>query len=101
MVENYCPYTTHIVLFKSPRDVQQVALIVRQLNSTQFLKESYELATKQQFGHFRNFIRNHETSFRKILSKQASLKEKRKIFFREIEPLKTVTFLCYVYLNTA
>ena len=43
--------TTHIVLFKSPRDVQQIGLIGRQLNNTQFSRESYELATKQFFGH--------------------------------------------------
>ena len=43
--------TTHIILFKSPRDVQQIGLIGRQLNNTQFLNESYELATKQPFGH--------------------------------------------------
>ena len=46
--------TTHIVLFKSPRDVQQIGLIGRQLNNTQFLRESYELATKQPFGHLLN-----------------------------------------------
>ena len=44
-------YTTHMILFKSPQDVQQIALIFRQLNNTQFLKESYELATKQRIGH--------------------------------------------------
>ena len=43
--------TTNIILFKSPRDVQQIGLIGRQLSNTQFLKESYELATKQPFGH--------------------------------------------------
>ena len=43
--------TTHIVLFKSPRDVQQIGLIGRQLNNKQFLRESYELATKQPFCH--------------------------------------------------
>ena len=43
--------TTHIVLFKLPRDVQQIALIGRQLNNTQLLRESYELATKQLFDH--------------------------------------------------
>ena len=30
--------TTHITLFKSPHDVQQIGLIGRQLNNTQFLK---------------------------------------------------------------
>ena len=44
--------TTHIVLFKSPRDVQQIGLIGRQLNNAQFLRESYELATKPAFGQF-------------------------------------------------
>ena len=43
--------TTHIILFKSPRDIQQIGLIGRQLNNTQFLKDCYELATKQPFGH--------------------------------------------------
>ena len=43
--------TTLIVLFKSPRDVQQIGLIGRQLNKTQFLRKSYELATKQPFCH--------------------------------------------------
>ena len=43
--------TTYIVLFKSPRYVQEIALIGRQLNNTQFLRECYELATKQPFGH--------------------------------------------------
>ena len=42
--------TTHIVLFKLPRYVQQISLTGRQLNNTQFLGECYELATKQPFG---------------------------------------------------
>ena len=43
--------TTHIILFKSPLEIQQIGLIGRQLNNTQVLKDSYELATKQPFGH--------------------------------------------------
>ena len=43
--------TTHIILFKSPRDIQQIGLIGRQLSNTQFLKDRYELANKQPFGH--------------------------------------------------
>ena len=43
--------TTHIILFKSPRDIQQITYVGKQLNNTIFLKESYELATKQPFGH--------------------------------------------------
>ena len=44
---------THIILFKSPRDIQQITYVGKHLNNTNFLKESYELATKQAFGHFR------------------------------------------------
>ena len=43
--------TTHIIIFKSPRDIQQVSFIGRQLDNTNFLKESYELATKEPYGH--------------------------------------------------
>ena len=43
--------TTNIILFKSPSDVQQISLIGRQLNMTQFAKEIYELATKHSFRH--------------------------------------------------
>ena len=46
-------------------------------------------------------IENHENSFREILSKQARLKKKKKIFVIELEVLKTVGFSFYVYLNTA
>ena len=43
--------TSHIILFKSPRDVQQIAIIGRQLDNAKFLKESYDLAVKEPFGH--------------------------------------------------
>ena len=43
--------TTHIILFKSPRDVQQVEFLGKQLNLTQFLKNCYEIATRETFGH--------------------------------------------------
>ena len=43
--------TTHIILFKSLRDIQQITYIGKQLNNTSFLKESYELATKLPFIH--------------------------------------------------
>ena len=43
--------TTQIILFKSPRDIQQISYIGKQLNNTNFLKDSYDLATKQPFGH--------------------------------------------------
>ena len=47
----------------------------------------------------KNLIENAEISFRKILSKQTSLKTKKKIFAREIEPVKTVGFACNLYLK--
>ena len=42
--------TTHIILFKSPRDVQQVEFLGKRLNLTQFLKKCYEIATRETFG---------------------------------------------------
>ena len=44
--------TTHIILSKSPRDVQQVYYIGRQLHLAKFLRHSYQLSTKEAFGHF-------------------------------------------------
>ena len=43
--------TTHIILFKSPRDVQQVEFLGKQLNLTLFLKNWYKIATRETFGH--------------------------------------------------
>lgn len=43
--------TTHIILFKSLRDVQQIEFLGKQLNNSQFLKEAYLLATQQPYGH--------------------------------------------------
>ena len=43
--------TTHIILFKSARDIQQVELLGKQSNLVKFLKYCYQLATKEPFGH--------------------------------------------------
>ena len=43
--------TTHIILFKSARDIQQVEFLGKQLNLVKFLKYCYQLATKEPFGH--------------------------------------------------
>ena len=43
--------TSHIILFKSPLDIQQLDHLGRQLNAPKFLRQSYELATKDSFGH--------------------------------------------------
>ena len=42
--------TTHINLFKSPRDTKQIGLIGRQLNYMQFLKDSYKLEQDHRFS---------------------------------------------------
>ena len=42
---------THIIFFKSPGDIQKITYIRKQLNNANVLKESYELAKKQPFGH--------------------------------------------------
>ena len=43
--------TSHIILFKSPRDIQQIDHLGRQLNAPKLLRQSYELTTKDSFGH--------------------------------------------------
>ena len=43
--------TTHIVLFKSLRDIQQIEYLGKQLNCLQLLKDAYKLATAQTYGH--------------------------------------------------
>ena len=43
--------TSHIILFKSPSDIQQVEYLGKQLNLAKFLRNCYELATKKIFGH--------------------------------------------------
>ena len=42
--------TTHLVLFKSPRDIHQIDFLGRQLNNTKILRHIYQLATKEDFG---------------------------------------------------
>ena len=43
--------TSYIILFKSPRDDQQLDLLERQLNVSKFVRSCYELATGDSFGH--------------------------------------------------
>ena len=43
--------TTHIILFKSLRDIQQNEYLGKQLNCLQLLKDAYKLATAQRYGH--------------------------------------------------
>ena len=43
--------TTHILLFKSLRDIQQNDYLGKQLNCLQPIKEAYKLATAEPFGH--------------------------------------------------
>ena len=43
--------TTHLILFKSPRDIQQIDYLGIQLNNAKILRHAYQLATKEDFGH--------------------------------------------------
>ena len=43
--------TTHIILFKSSRDIQRVEFLGKQLKPVKSLKLCYQLATKEPFGH--------------------------------------------------
>ena len=42
---------THIILFKSLRDIQQIEYLGKQLNCLQLFKDAYKLATAQPYGH--------------------------------------------------
>ena len=42
--------TTHIILFKSARDIQKVDFLGKQLNLVKFLKHCYQFAAKKLFG---------------------------------------------------
>ena len=43
--------TTHIILFKSPRDLQQIDHFGRQLKKVDFLRHTYSKATSEPYGH--------------------------------------------------
>ena len=43
--------SSHIILFKSLRGIQQLGHLGRQFKAPKFLRKSYELATKDIFGH--------------------------------------------------
>ena len=43
--------TTHIILFKSAQDIQQVEFLGKQLNLVKVLKHCYQLGTNEPFGH--------------------------------------------------
>ena len=43
--------TTHLILFESHRDIQQIDYLGRQLNNAKFFRHAYQLATKADFGH--------------------------------------------------
>ena len=42
--------TTHIIFFKSARDIQKIDFLGKQLNLVKFLKHCYQFATKEPFG---------------------------------------------------
>ena len=43
--------TTHVILFTSPRDLQQIDHFGRQLKQLDFIREAYQRATTRPFGH--------------------------------------------------
>ena len=43
--------TTHIILFKSPRDLLQIDNLGRQLKKIEFLRDCYNRATSKSYGH--------------------------------------------------
>ena len=47
----------------------------------------------------KGFVKSYEKSFRKLFSRQTSLKEKRQLFARETDLVKIVGFGCHRYLT--
>ena len=43
--------TTHIILLKTLRDIQQIEYLGKQLNCLLLLKDAYKLATAEPYGH--------------------------------------------------
>ena len=43
--------TTHVILFNSPRDVNQITYFGKQMNKAEFLKDCFQRAISTQFGH--------------------------------------------------
>ena len=46
----------------------------------------------------KSVVEGYKKSFKKLLSRQTSLKEKRQLFARETDLVKIVGFACYRYL---
>ena len=67
-------------------------------NFIQFLCECFLNVVNSNVAINNKLIETHEKSFQKILSKQTGSKEKKRIFGRESELLKTVGLSCYFYL---
>ena len=55
--------TTHLVLFKSPRDIQQIDYLGRQLNNAKFLRHAYQLDRlgSQKFRMSSLFVKHSST----------------------------------------
>ena len=43
--------TANSFLFKSPRDLQKIDYLGRQLKNAKIIRHAYQLATKEDFGH--------------------------------------------------
>ena len=67
-------------------------------NFIRFLCECFLNVVNGNVEINKTLIENHEKSFRKILSKQTGLREKKRILGRESELLKAVGLSCYFYL---
>ncbi len=43
--------STHVILFRSPRDASQIEVLGRQLNDVSFIKACYKKAIEEPYGH--------------------------------------------------
>ena len=64
-------------------------------NIIKFLCECLLNIVKGNVPIRKSVVEGYEKSFRKLLSRQTSLKEKRQLFARETDLVKIVGFACY------
>ena len=64
--------TTHLVLFKSPRDVQQIDILGRPLGLGKQLKQWYDDATQEPYGHLMIDLRPSTPDFLRCCSNVTS-----------------------------
>ena len=81
---------TQMILFKSPRDQEQIGVLGRQMGDRQLLIEAYKRATQEPFGHLLVDFDPHTDPKLKFAS-NCSGSEPSKIFLASAKMTETIT----------